>query len=113
MVAVGVCVVAAAVGVAMLEEADGGGNGSLDRETCKPALAMELRFDSGLEDCLSKATESGGLEMMVLEGPERGLEIATGSLFDCINAAMDEGWWFPPGSEKRGRGNRGGGAAAT
>lgn len=30
--------------------------------------------------------------MTVLEGPDRGLDIATGSLFDCIKAAMDNGW---------------------
>ena len=92
MVAVGVCVVAAVVGVAMFVGVGGGGNWSLDRETCRPALAIELGFDSGLEDCLRKATDSGGLEMMVLEGPERGLEMATGSLFDCINVAMDDRW---------------------
>ena len=77
---------------------DGWGKWSLDRETCRPALAMELKLDSGLEDCLRKATESEGLET-VLDAPERGLVIATGSLFDCINAAMDNGWCFPLGSE--------------
>lgn len=84
--------VVAAADVAILVVDDGWGSWSLDRETCKPALAIELRLDSGLADCLRNATESGGLEMMVFEGPGRGLEIATGSLFDCIKAAMDNGW---------------------
>lgn len=69
---------------------DGWGSWSLDRETCRPALAMELKLDSGLEEeCLRK---SGGLEATVFEGPESGFEMATGSLLDCINAAMDNGW---------------------
>jgi hypothetical protein len=83
------CSMVGVVAVAILEVEEGW---SLDRETCRPALAMELRFDSGLVDCLRNATESCGLEMTVLEGPDRGLEIATGSLFDCIKAAMDNGW---------------------
>lgn len=88
-----------AVGGVVMLIFDDWGRLSLDRETCRPALAMELKLDSGLEDCLRKATESEGLEAAVLDAPERGLVIATGSLFDCINAAMDNGWFFPPCSE--------------
>lgn len=68
-----VVVAVAAAGEAMVVVDDGR---SLARETFKPALAMELRVESGLADCFKK---SGGLEM------------AMGSLLDCINAAMDEG----------------------
>lgn len=76
-----VAVVVAVAGEAMVEAVGvvEGGWWSLARETFRPALAIELRLDSGLADCFRKATESGGFE------------IATGSLFDCIKAAMDEG----------------------
>lgn len=66
------------------------GKGSLDRDTCSPALAIELKLDSGL-DCFKNAMESGGLEM----APDREFEIVTGSLLDCINAAMDNGCFSP------------------
>lgn len=78
-VVAGGVVVVAVVGEAMLEAVVVDGGWSLARETFKPALAIELRLDSGLADCLRKAAESGGFE------------IATGSLLDCIKAAMDEG----------------------
>jgi hypothetical protein len=71
-----------------------GGNESLDRETSNPALAMEDRFESGFE-CLRKAIDSDGLEATGLDAPDRGFETATGSLLDCINAAMD-GLGFTP-----------------
>jgi hypothetical protein len=71
-----------------------GGKESLDRETFKPALAMELRLESGFE-CFRKATDSGGVEIMELEDPGNGLEIDTGSLLDCINAAMDNRCFTP------------------
>lgn len=81
-----VVVVVAVAGEAMIDADVGvgavvvdGGRSALARETFKPALAIELRLDSGLADCFKKATESGGFE------------IAMGSLLDCIKAAMDEG----------------------
>jgi hypothetical protein len=64
---------------------------SLDRETFRPALAIEVRLDSGLDVCFRKAIDSGGLEI----GLDSGFDKATGSLFDCINAAMDKGCLSP------------------
>lgn len=70
------------------------GSESLDRETFNPALAIEVRLESGFV-CLRKEIDSGGLEMIDVEVPGRGLEMVTGSLFDCINAAMDRGCFTP------------------
>jgi hypothetical protein len=66
------------------------GNDSFERVTFNPALAIEVRLESGL-DCFRKATESEGFE-----GAGKGLETATGSLFDCINAAMGPGCFTLP-----------------
>ena len=57
---------------------------------CRPALAIELRLDSGL-DCRRSAMDSGWLEMADVDGAASEFEIAADSLFDCIKAAMDGG----------------------
>lgn len=64
------------------------GNDSLDLETFSPALAMDVKLESCFDD-LRNATDSGGLEMSELGVPDKGFEMATGSLVDCVNAAMD------------------------
>jgi hypothetical protein len=70
------------------------GKDSLDLETCSPALAMEVK----LESCFDGFRKSGGLEMSELGGPDKGLEMATGSLVDCVNAAMDNRRFLPAGN---------------
>lgn len=61
--------------------------GDADRETCKPALAMELKLDSCLPDGLRKAMDSAfAIEAVV---PVMELDTAIGSGFVCINAAME------------------------
>jgi hypothetical protein len=68
---------------------------SLDRVTFNPALAIEVRLESGL-DCFRKAAGSEELAVIGFNGAVKGLEIATGSLFDCINAAMGNGSFTLP-----------------
>lgn len=54
---------------------------------------MELRLDSGLDGGLRKDMES---ELVIeWEGPVMGLDTATGSLVDCINAAMEAEGFAP------------------
>lgn len=68
---------------------------SLDRVTFNPALAIEVRLESGL-DCFRKAAGSEELAVMGFDDVGRGLDIATGSLLDCINAAMGNGSFTLP-----------------
>ncbi len=68
---------------------------SLDRVTFNPALAIEVRLESGL-DCFRKAAGSEELAVMGFDDAGRGLDIATGSLLDCINAAMGNGSFTLP-----------------
>jgi hypothetical protein len=51
-----------------------------------------------LESCFDGFRKSGGLEMSELGGPDKGLEMATGSLVDCVNAAMDNRCFLPAGN---------------
>lgn len=73
------------------------GKDSLDLETCSPALAMEVKLESCLDD-FRNAMDSGGLEMSELGVPDKELEMATGSLVDCVNAAMDNRCFLPAGN---------------
>lgn len=71
-----------------------GGNNSLERETFNPALAIDVRLESGL-GCLKKAIDSDEVDRIGADEPGSGAEMETGSLFDCINAAIDNNY-FPP-----------------
>jgi hypothetical protein len=71
-----------------------GGSESPERETFSPALAIEDRLESGF-DCFRKARGSDGADITGFDVPDNGFEIVTGSLFDCINAAMDNGCFAP------------------
>lgn len=68
---------------------------SFDRVTFNPALAIEVRFESGL-DCFRKAEGSEELAVIGFDGAGKGRDIGTGSLFDCINAAMGNGSFTLP-----------------
>lgn len=76
-----------------LDREDSPGNGDVRN----PALAIELRFDSGFEvDCFRKEMGSGGLDRTELDVPDRGLEMATGSLLlGCIGPAMNVPYLAP------------------
>lgn len=56
---------------------------------------MEVRFESGL-DCFKKVADPGELEAIGSDEAVKGVEMATGSLFDCINAAMGTGSFTLP-----------------
>lgn len=64
-----------------------------DRETCRPALAMELRLGSGFEGGLRNERGSG-VEIEE-DGAEMELDTAMGSVVDCINAAMEAEGFAP------------------
>ena len=59
-----------------------------EREMCKPALAMELRLDSGFDG--GRRNEMGS-----------GLVTATGSLFECSKVAMEAEGFAPASSGGR------------
>ena len=71
-----------------------GGRESPERETFSPALAIDVRLESGF-DCFKKTRGSDGAGIIEFDVPDNCLEMVTGSLFDCINAAMDKGCFAP------------------
>jgi len=58
---------------------------------------MEVKLESCF-DGFRKAMDSGGLEMSELGVPDKGLEMTTGSLVDCVNAAMDNRCFLSAGN---------------
>lgn len=71
-------------------------------EVRKPALAMELKCDSGFGwEVFRKEICSGGPLRIEPEVAGRGFEIATGSLPVCIDPAMNAPPYLAPAGKRR------------